>query len=95
MYDTIKADLEEEIVKLEEARYEVEVDSSLYFSRNLIQHGHGRDVKDNRPKPVTTSKPYIVYMLKDEEIIEDCMSIKKMIRLRALNELNNRDAEGL
>lgn len=45
-----------------------------------IKGGIHRDTESSsRRKPVTVSGPYIVYMLKDSEILEDWTTIKKAL----------------
>ncbi|CAH1730910.1 breast cancer metastasis-suppressor 1-like protein [Aphis gossypii] len=86
LYDTIKADLEEQIQQLEEARNEVDVDASLWlgFGRSLTRSGRGRgrrpyDHIQPKRKPVTVSGPCIVYNLMEDEILEDWTKIKKLL----------------
>ncbi|XP_050431737.1 breast cancer metastasis-suppressor 1-like protein isoform X2 [Adelges cooleyi] len=84
LYDTIKADLEEKIQRLEEARNEVDIDASLWLGRSLTRSGRGRGRRpyghtQQKNKPVIVSGPYIVYMLKEHEILEDWTTIKKLI----------------
>jgi breast cancer metastasis-suppressor 1-like protein len=83
LYDTIKADLEEKIQRLEEARNEVDIDNSLWLGRSLTRSGRGRGRRpyghaQPKRKPVIVSGPCIVYMLKEHEILEDWATIKKM-----------------
>lgn len=84
LYDTIKADLEEKIQRLEEARNEVDIDASLWLGRSLTRSGRGRGRRpyghaQPKRKPVIISGPCIVYMLKDHEILEDWTTIKKLL----------------
>lgn len=47
---------------------------------NQIKGGSHRNLESaSRRKPVTVSGPYIVYMLKDAEILEDWTIIKKAL----------------
>jgi len=84
LYDSIKADLEEKIQQLEEARNEVDIDASLWSGRSLTRSGRGRgrhpyDHVQPKQKPVIVSGPCIVYNLKEHEILEDWIAIKKML----------------
>ncbi|XP_060859133.1 breast cancer metastasis-suppressor 1-like protein isoform X2 [Metopolophium dirhodum] len=92
LYDTIKADLEKKIQQLEEARNEVDIDAALWSGHSLTcsgrgrGHGRGRG-RGKRPyghvqpkqKPVIVSEPCIVYNLRENEILEDWISIKKSL----------------
>ena len=51
-----------------------------------ISVGAGGDFgSDRRRKPVTVSGPYIVYMLKDIDIIDDWTAIKKVKSIKQSN----------
>ncbi|KAL4123246.1 hypothetical protein QTP88_015454 [Uroleucon formosanum] len=84
LYDTIKAELEERIQRLEEARNEVDIDASLWLGRSLTRSGRGRGRRpyghvQPKRKPVIVSGPCIVYNLREHEILEDWTEIKKLI----------------
>ncbi|XP_015367609.1 PREDICTED: breast cancer metastasis-suppressor 1-like protein isoform X1 [Diuraphis noxia] len=84
LYDSIKADLEEKIQRLEEARNEVDIDASLWLGRSLTRSGRGRGRRpyghvQPKRKPVIVSGPCIVYNLKEHEILEDWTTIKKLL----------------
>ncbi|XP_025193980.1 breast cancer metastasis-suppressor 1-like protein isoform X2 [Melanaphis sacchari] len=84
LYDTIKADLEEKIQRLEEARNEVDIDASLWLGRSLTRSGRGRGRRpyghvQPKRKPVIVSGPCIVYNLREHEILEDWTTIKKLL----------------
>lgn len=84
MYDDIKADLENKIQHLEEARNEVDIDASLWLGRSLTRSGRGRGRRPYghvlpKRKPVIISGPCIVYMLREQEILEDWTKIKKLL----------------
>ncbi|RWS29047.1 breast cancer metastasis-suppressor 1-like protein-A [Leptotrombidium deliense] len=92
--EQIRQDLEEKLKRLEEDRNSI--DSDIWescstkkrkkygnISSNGYEYGPGRDqlnLPDRRRKPVTVSGPYIVYMLKEADIIEDWTSIRKAIK---------------
>ncbi|KAL4083162.1 hypothetical protein QTP88_028492 [Uroleucon formosanum] len=84
LYDEMKADLDKNLQQLEEARNDVDIDAALWSGRNLRSSGRGRgrkpygQVKSSK-KPVVVSGPCIVYNLKDHEILEDWILIKKSL----------------
>ncbi|XP_013407838.1 breast cancer metastasis-suppressor 1-like protein-A [Lingula anatina] len=83
LYDTVKAELEEKIRRLEEDRHNIDISSDLWNeSQNLKRNKRKVDPHnpDRRRKPITVSGPYIVYMLKDMDIIEDWTAIKKALK---------------
>lgn len=89
----IEFDIKEKIRRLEEDKNSVDSDlwseSSLSKKKkrytNMINYemGQGRDqlnLPDRRRKPVTVSGPYIVYMLRENEIMEDWNVIRRAIK---------------
>jgi len=86
LYDTIKADLEEKIRQLEEERNEVDIDAALWFGHSLRSSGRRRGRQPYGPvqstqKPAVVSGPCIVYNLREHEILEDWIMIKKSLLL--------------
>ncbi|KAL1448636.1 hypothetical protein WDU94_013969, partial [Cyamophila willieti] len=90
LYDHMKEELEEKIRRLEEDRNSVDINADLWFFEHN-KRGHplankrgpkGLNRMKSRRKAVTVSGPYIVYMLRDEEIIEDWTVIKKAMSQR-------------
>ncbi|VVC43521.1 Hypothetical protein CINCED_3A002605 [Cinara cedri] len=84
LYDSIEADLENQIEQLDDARNEVDIDASLWLGRSLTRSGRGRGRRpyghaQPKRKPVVVSGPCIVYMLKEHEILEDWTTIKKLL----------------
>ncbi|KAI5749292.1 hypothetical protein M8J76_006195 [Diaphorina citri] len=88
LYDHMKEELEEKIRRLEEDRNSVDINADLWFfehnkrgsNQNPLSSKRGPkgfNRMKSRRKAVTVSGPYIVYMLRDEEIIEDWTIIKK------------------
>lgn len=72
------------IDQLNDARNDVDIDASLWLGRSLTRSGRGRGRHpygyiEPKHKPVVTTKPAIVYMLKEEEILEDWTAIKKSL----------------
>lgn len=93
--DSIRQDVEEKLRRLEEDRNSIDSDlwseSALtkkkkrYGSTANCEYemGQGRDqlnLPDRRRKPVTVSGPYIVYMLRDSEIMEDWNAIRRALK---------------
>lgn len=95
LFDAIDDDLKEKIKRLEEDRNNVDINADLWMvERGLVKAGKVKDKKQNastkgganrnsdstpRRKPVTVTGPYIVYMLRDSEILEDWTVIKKAL----------------
>lgn len=75
--DNIRMDIEEKLRHLDEDR------NALEYTEAPVEHfGLTRDhlfVPDRRRKPVSISGPYIIYMLRDHEIMEDHALIRKAI----------------
>lgn len=90
--EQLKQDLEEKLRRLEEDRNSI--DSELWgespmkkkrrYNTNIVDCGPlGRDqlnLPDRRRKPVSVSGPYVVYMLKDQDIMDDYNFIRKATR---------------
>lgn len=83
LYDAIKSELEEKIRRLEEDRNNIDISSDLWNETQILKKSKRKSDPfntDRRKKPVTISGPYIVYMLKDVEVIEDWTAIKKALK---------------
>ncbi|XP_069115989.1 breast cancer metastasis-suppressor 1-like protein-A isoform X2 [Argopecten irradians] len=83
LFDSVKQDLEEKIRRLEEDRHNIDISSDLWNeSQFLKKNKKNKDPSnpDRRKKPVTVAGPYIVYLLKDVDIIEDWTAIKKALK---------------
>ncbi|XP_060069933.1 breast cancer metastasis-suppressor 1-like protein-A [Ylistrum balloti] len=83
LFDTVKQDLEEKIRRLEEDRHNIDISSDLWNeSQFMKKNKKNKDPSnpDRRKKPVTVAGPYIVYLLKDVDIIEDWTAIKKALK---------------
>ncbi|RZF37668.1 hypothetical protein LSTR_LSTR003079 [Laodelphax striatellus] len=92
LWDMIKEDLEDKIRRLEEDRNSVDISADLWMCERSLnggrgggkgggsswRRGGGKDVHTRR-KPVTVTGPYIVYMLNDNELLEDWTIIKKAL----------------
>ncbi|XP_072031408.1 breast cancer metastasis-suppressor 1-like protein-A [Amphiura filiformis] len=78
--DALRAELEEKIRRLEEDRHNIDLTTELWNeSQALKQKGKKFDSlhPDRKKKPVTVSGPYIIYMLRDHEILDDWTAIMK------------------
>lgn len=83
LFDSIKSDLEEKIRRLEEDRHNIDISSDLWNeSQSQKKNKRKSDPfnPDRRRKPVTVTGPYLVYMLKDVDIIDDWTAIKKALK---------------
>ncbi|CAB4067880.1 BRMS1 [Lepeophtheirus salmonis] len=82
LWDSIKAELEEKIHLLEEDKNNLDLSSGLWDDSGK---GCRRKMDpDNRKKPVSVTGPYIVYMLHENDILDDWTLIKKAISQRKL-----------
>lgn len=77
--DNIRFDIEEKLRHLDEDR------NALEYTETPVEHfGLTRDhlfLPDRRRKPVSISGPYIIYMLREHEIMEDHALIRKAIQI--------------
>lgn len=78
--DAIYEELMEKIRRLEEDRHNVDI-SWAEWGTNLRRTNKVRG--PGRKKAVTVSGPYIVYMLQDEDILEDWTTIRKAVKRSA------------
>uniref|UniRef100_L7M086 Putative breast cancer metastasis-suppressor 1-like a n=1 Tax=Rhipicephalus pulchellus TaxID=72859 RepID=L7M086_RHIPC len=83
LQDSIRCELEEKIRRLEEDRNSIDITSDLWSEQ--VTHKKSRRktdsmTTDRRKKPVTVSGPYIVYMLRENEILEDWTAIRKALK---------------
>ncbi|KAF8774829.1 Protein phosphatase 1 regulatory subunit 37 like protein [Argiope bruennichi] len=83
LWDSIKCDLEDKIRRLEEDRNSVDITSDLWNEQ--VNHKRNKRKADphslgKRKKPVTVSGPYIVYMLHENDILEDWTTIRKALK---------------
>lgn len=80
--DTLENELQERIRHLHEDRHTVSFTSSLWAEKNLRRsprssHKENSDRKENK---VIVDGPYIVYRLKEEDILEDWTVIRRAIQ---------------
>ena len=90
--ESIRQDLEEKLRRLEEDRNSL--DSELWAEASLSGKKKKRylhtsmdcmvrdqlNLPDRRRKPVTVSGPFVVYMLRETDILEDCNLIRRASR---------------
>uniref|UniRef100_A0A182J0Y0 Breast cancer metastasis-suppressor 1-like protein-A n=1 Tax=Anopheles atroparvus TaxID=41427 RepID=A0A182J0Y0_ANOAO len=74
--DAISDELMEKIRRLEEDRHNVDISWADWGTATRTAKVRG----PGRKKAVTVSGPYIVYMLREEEILEDWTSIRKALK---------------
>jgi breast cancer metastasis-suppressor 1 and related proteins len=74
--DKLYEELNEKIRRLEEDSHNVDISWAEWGSNSKSNKVRG----PGRKKPVTVSGPYIVYMLHEEEIMEDWTTIRKSIK---------------
>ncbi|XP_033629825.1 breast cancer metastasis-suppressor 1-like protein-A [Asterias rubens] len=77
--DSLRADLEEKIRRLEEDRHNIDFTTELWNETQALKSkGKKFDLTiDRKKKPITVAGPYIVYKLRDQEILEDWTEIMK------------------
>jgi len=80
-YDSIKADLEDKIRRLEEDKNNVDFSTGLWEQTTKRAKKRKSDPgdPDRRRKPVTVSGPFVVYMVSEADILEDWTNIKKSL----------------
>lgn len=76
--DRLSDELHEKIRHLEEDSHNVDISWTNWESNTRSNKVRG----PGRKKPVTVTGPYIVYMLRDDEIMEDWSLIKKSMKGR-------------
>ncbi|XP_065069143.1 breast cancer metastasis-suppressor 1-like protein-A [Rhopilema esculentum] len=92
LLENMKAELEERLRKVEEDRHTVEMYSDIWLDDSIYarkrKKGMEMFIPEKRKRPVTVSGPYIVYMLREMDILEDWAAIRK-----AKSELARRKTE--
>lgn len=71
--DAIHEELMEKIRRLEEDRHNVDISWADWSTSTRASKVRG----PGKRKPITVSGPYIVYMLSDEQILDDWRLIRK------------------
>ncbi|XP_063596737.1 breast cancer metastasis-suppressor 1-like protein [Penaeus indicus] len=85
LWDAIESELEEKIRRLEEDRNNVDVTSQVWAEQNLHRkrrrhrQGSNSSTDRKRKKPTTVAGPYIVYMLREPDIVDDWTTIRKAL----------------
>eukprot|EP00094_Tigriopus_californicus_P001079 TCALIF_01044-PA protein Name:"Similar to brms1l Breast cancer metastasis-suppressor 1-like protein (Xenopus laevis)" AED:0.22 eAED:0.22 QI:0/0/0/0.66/0.5/0.66/3/0/165 len=83
LLDSIKAELEDKIHRLEEDKQNVDLSSGLWERSGKSRKRKADPMDpDRRKKPVSVTGPYIVYMLTEDDILEDWTAIKKSMTQR-------------
>ncbi|XP_059142160.1 breast cancer metastasis-suppressor 1-like protein-A isoform X2 [Physella acuta] len=82
LYDTIKCELEDKIRRLEEDRHNIDINSDLWQETQTLKKKKKTDPlhPERRRKPQTVSGPFIVYMLRDTDVMDDWMAVKKALK---------------
>ncbi|XP_071833710.1 breast cancer metastasis-suppressor 1-like protein-A [Apostichopus japonicus] len=78
--EALKADLEDKVRKLEEDRDNIDLTTEIWnHNQNLKDKGKKTDSQssDRKKKPVSVSGPFVVYLLRDEDILDDWTTIMK------------------
>ncbi|CAH3189345.1 unnamed protein product [Porites evermanni] len=87
LMESMKQELEEKIRKLEEDKQNMDISADIWLESQSLNKKHrkssdGSMISDKRRKPVTVTDilflhPYIVYMLREMDILEDWAAIRK------------------
>ncbi|CAH3140710.1 unnamed protein product [Porites lobata] len=87
LMESMKQELEEKIRKLEEDKQNMDISADIWLESQSLNKKHrkssdGSMISDKRRKPVTVTdilfnSPYIVYMLREMDILEDWAAIRK------------------
>lgn len=75
LFDKIEEDINEKIIRLEEDRHNVDISWKEWGSGSKSGKVRG----PGRKKPISVQGPYIVYMLHDEEILNDWAIVRKAL----------------
>lgn len=78
--DYIRDELLEKIRRLEEDRHNVDISWADWGSATGSGQRAGKVRGPGRKKAVTVTGPYIVYMLNDDEIMEDWTEIRRALK---------------
>uniref|UniRef100_A0AAY4D6W7 Breast cancer metastasis-suppressor 1-like protein-A n=1 Tax=Denticeps clupeoides TaxID=299321 RepID=A0AAY4D6W7_9TELE len=86
LFDTVQSELEEKIRRLEEDRHSIDITSELWNDGLQSRKNKKKDpfTPGKKKKPVVVTRPYIVYMLQDLDILEDWTAIRKVASLKRL-----------
>ncbi|KAK3732980.1 hypothetical protein RRG08_002588 [Elysia crispata] len=82
LFDTILNELQDKIRRLEEDRHNIDITSDLWQESQTMKKKKKTDPlhPERKKKPQTVSGPYIVYMLRDSDVMDDWMLIKKALK---------------
>eukprot|EP00794_Sanderia_malayensis_P020645 gene20645-22681_t len=92
LMENMKIEVAEKLRKVEEDRHTVEMYSDIWLDDSSYarkrKKGMEMFVPDKRKRPITVAGPYVVYMLREMDILEDWAAIRK-----AKSELARRKTE--
>lgn len=82
LMESMKHELEEKIRKLEEDKQNMDISADIWLESQSMNKKHrkssdGSTLPEKRRKPVTVTGPFIVYMLREMDILEDWAAIRK------------------
>ncbi|XP_029180349.2 breast cancer metastasis-suppressor 1-like protein-A [Acropora muricata] len=82
LMESMKHELEEKIRKLEEDKQNMDISADIWLESQSMNKKHrkssdGSMLPEKRRKPVTVTGPFIVYMLREMDILEDWAAIRK------------------
>ncbi|XP_035680397.1 breast cancer metastasis-suppressor 1-like protein isoform X6 [Branchiostoma floridae] len=81
LVDEMRNEIEEKIRRLEEDRHSADLSTDLWTESEQVKRSSRRKTDPLHPKKkktVTISGPYLVYQLKENDILEDWTAIRKM-----------------
>ncbi|XP_070576793.1 breast cancer metastasis-suppressor 1-like protein-A isoform X2 [Ptychodera flava] len=80
MSDQIRADIEDKLRRLEEDKHNLDLGSEFWNDSSVVKKSRKKPDQINgekKKKAVSVSGPYIVYLLRDIDILEDWTAIRK------------------
>ncbi|XP_077996343.1 breast cancer metastasis-suppressor 1-like protein [Glandiceps talaboti] len=80
LHDQIRSDIEEKLRRLEEDRHNIDLGSDFWNDSSVVKKSRKKSdsmTGEKKKKAVSVSGPYIVYMLRDIDILEDWTAIRK------------------
>ncbi|XP_035680370.1 breast cancer metastasis-suppressor 1-like protein isoform X4 [Branchiostoma floridae] len=89
LVDEMRNEIEEKIRRLEEDRHSADLSTDLWTESEQVKRSSRRKTDPLHPKKkktVTISGPYLVYQLKENDILEDWTAIRKNTRQPTTNQ---------
>ncbi|XP_002735201.1 breast cancer metastasis-suppressor 1-like protein-A [Saccoglossus kowalevskii] len=80
LFDQMRSEIEEKIRRLEEDRHNLDLTSDFWNDTQVVKKSRRKSdtmMGEKKKKPVSVSGPYIVYLLRDIDILEDWTAIRK------------------